>query len=110
MALNEAETIARLINPRLYERGWTEAHIRREQSAGAVVLGPDGRPRRWPGRVDLVLNALVGDGAAPVPVALIEAKAEAGPPPCTRRSRRRQAPAPRCDRSRSARAGLYWPC
>ncbi len=38
--LNEAETIARLINPGLYQIGWTENFIKREMeiTAGAIVI------------------------------------------------------------------------
>jgi type I restriction enzyme, R subunit len=45
MALGEADTRAKLIDPALHSRGWTEDLIRREETAGAVdVL--DGRARR----------------------------------------------------------------
>ena len=33
---SEADTRAKLINPALYARGWTEDNIRREQNAGAL--------------------------------------------------------------------------
>ena len=45
MPLGEADTRAKLIDPALHARGWTEDLIRREETAGAVdVL--DGRARR----------------------------------------------------------------
>ena len=45
MPLSEADTRAKLIDPALHARGWTEDLIRREETAGAVdVL--DGRARR----------------------------------------------------------------
>jgi type I restriction enzyme R subunit len=34
--LNEAETRAKLIDPALHARGWTEDLIKREETAGAV--------------------------------------------------------------------------
>ena len=40
MPLGEADTRAKLIDPALHARGWTEDLIRREETAGAVdVLG-----------------------------------------------------------------------
>ncbi len=79
MALNEADTRAKLIDPALRECGWTEDLVFREQTAGAIVL--DGkRPRQLPGRVDYLLRVRVNPGTQPVPLALIEAKAETKPP------------------------------
>jgi len=80
MALNESETRAKLIDPALHDRGWTEELIKREESAGAVEIVA-GRPRkRARGRVDYLLRIKVTSEAQPVAVALIEAKAEALPP------------------------------
>ncbi len=43
--MTEADTRARLIDPAIHARGWTEEFIRREESAGAVeILG--GKARR----------------------------------------------------------------
>ena len=79
MALNEADTRAKLIDPALRECGWTEDLVFREQTAGAIVL--DGkRPRQLPGRVDYLLRVRVNPGTQPVALALIEAKAENKPP------------------------------
>ena len=52
MALNEADTRAKLIDPALYSRGWTENLIKREETAGAIeIIG--GTPRKQAkGRVD----------------------------------------------------------
>jgi type I restriction enzyme R subunit len=76
MGLGEADTRAKLIDPALHARGWTEDLIRREETAGAVEIVA-GRPRRRArGRVDYTLRVSVGPGAQPVAVALIEAKAE----------------------------------
>lgn len=50
--LNEAETRAKLIDPALHARGWTEDLIKREETAGAVEIF-EGKPRRRSkGRVD----------------------------------------------------------
>ena len=80
MSLSEADTRAKLIDPKLYVRGWTEELIRREETAGAVeIVG--GQPRRQPrGRVDYTLRVKVNSEAQPLAVALLEAKAEHLPP------------------------------
>lgn len=36
MSLSEADTRAKLIDPALHNRGWTEDLIRREETAGAA--------------------------------------------------------------------------
>lgn len=80
MPLSEADTRAKLIDPALHARGWTEDLIRREETAGAVEI-VDGQPRkRSQGRTDYTLRIKVTSGAQPVAVALIEAKAENLPP------------------------------
>jgi type I restriction enzyme R subunit len=77
---NESDTRAKLIDPTIHSRGWTEDLIRREETAGAVEV-VDGKPRRRArGRVDYVLRVKVTADAQPVAVALIEAKAEDLPP------------------------------
>ncbi|MEN9259057.1 MAG: DEAD/DEAH box helicase family protein [Gloeomargarita sp. SRBZ-1_bins_9] len=76
MGLNETDTRAKLIDPALYKRGWTENLIRREETAGAIEI-VDGKPRRRArGRVDYLLRVAVNAESQPVAVALIEAKAE----------------------------------
>lgn len=45
MGLNEADTRAKLIDPALHKRGWTEDLIRREETAGTVEI-INGKPRR----------------------------------------------------------------
>ena len=75
MALSEADTSAKLIDPALHDQGWTEEHIRREETAGAVSV-VDGKPRKGRGRVDYVLRLKVTTDSQPVAIALIEAKAE----------------------------------
>lgn len=80
LPLNEADTRAKLIDPALYARGWTENLIRREETAGAIEI-IDGKPRqRAKGRVDYLLRIAVNAESQPVAVALIEAKAENLPP------------------------------
>jgi type I restriction enzyme, R subunit len=80
MALSELDTRAKLIDPAIHARGWTEDLIRREETAGIIEV-IDGRPRRRAkGRVDYVLRVKVNSEAQPVAVALIEAKAEHLPP------------------------------
>jgi type I restriction enzyme R subunit len=80
MPLSESDTRAKLIDPALHARGWTEDLIRREETAGVVEV-LDGRPRRSQhGRIDYLLRVKVTMDAQPVAVALIEAKAEHLPP------------------------------
>ncbi|MBI4248534.1 MAG: DEAD/DEAH box helicase family protein [Elusimicrobia bacterium] len=78
--LNEADTRAKLVDPAIHARGWSEDLIRREETAGAIEV-IDGKPRkRAKGRTDYVLRIKVNAETQPVAVALIEAKAEKLPP------------------------------
>jgi type I restriction enzyme R subunit len=80
MALNESDTRAKLIDPAIHARGWTEDLIRREETAAAIEI-IDGKPRkRAKGRVDYTLRVKVNPQTQPVAVALIETKAEDLPP------------------------------
>ena len=80
MSLTESDTRAKLIDPAIHARGWTEELIRREETAGAIEI-VDGKPRkRTKGRIDYVLRIKVNIDTQPVAVALIEAKAEHLPP------------------------------
>lgn len=80
MPFGESDTRAKLIDPAIHARGWTEELIRREETAGAIEV-IDGRPRkRSRGKVDYLLRIRVNPGTQPVAVALIEAKAESFPP------------------------------
>jgi type I restriction enzyme R subunit len=80
MPLSESDTRAKLIDPAIHARGWTEDLIRREETAATVDI-IDGFPRRRArGRVDYVLRVKVNPDTQPVAVALIEAKAEHLPP------------------------------
>lgn len=76
----EADTRAKLIDPGLYERGWTEAHIRREQTAGTIELTEEGAERLAPGRIDYVLRLPISDSTQPVAIAYVEAKRENAQP------------------------------
>jgi type I restriction enzyme R subunit len=80
MLLTESDTRAKLIDPAIHQRGWTEDLIRREETAGAIEIGEGGPRRRPKGRIDYVLRVKVTLESQPVAVALIEAKAEHLPP------------------------------
>lgn len=80
MSFNEADTRAKLIDPAIHRRGWTEDLIRREETAGAVeIIGGKAR-RRSRGKIDYVLRVRVNKESQPAAVALIEAKKESLPP------------------------------
>ncbi|MEX2236057.1 MAG: DEAD/DEAH box helicase family protein [Dehalococcoidia bacterium] len=80
MTLSEADTRARLIDPALYARGWTEDMIRREETDGGIYIAEGRARRRSHGRVDYTLRVKARPDGHPVAVALIEAKAEHLPP------------------------------
>ena len=47
MSLNESDTRAKLIDPVIHGRGWTEDLIRREETAGAIeIVGGKAKRRR----------------------------------------------------------------
>jgi len=80
MSLNESDTRAKLVDPAIHKRGWTEDLIKREETADTIEI-VDGKPKKRPrGRVDYLLRIKVNVGTQPVAVALIEAKAEDKPP------------------------------
>jgi type I restriction enzyme R subunit len=79
MPLSEADTIAKHITPALYQRGWTEEHIRREENAGENII-VRGKPRKGRKRIDLTLRVRIASDTQPVAVALIEAKKDTLPP------------------------------
>ena len=80
MGLSESDTRAKLIDPALHARGWTEDLIRREETAGAIEI-INGKPfKQTKGRIDYTLRLKVAEDAQPVAVALIEAKPEDKPP------------------------------
>lgn len=78
--LSESDTRAKLIDPALHERGWTEDMIKREETAGAIEIVNESARRQSHGRADYTLRLKVRPDAQPVAVALIEAKAEHLPP------------------------------
>ncbi|HBE44048.1 MAG TPA: hypothetical protein DDW17_01010 [Deltaproteobacteria bacterium] len=72
--LSEADTKAKLIDPALHNRGWTEDLIHREETACGIDI-IDGKPkRRERGRIDYLLRIRVNISTQPIPVALLEAK------------------------------------
>ncbi|MDA8085886.1 MAG: DEAD/DEAH box helicase family protein [Nitrospiraceae bacterium] len=80
MALTESDTRAKLIDPAIHARGWTEDLIRREETAGSIEIY-DGKPRRrGKGRIDYTLRVKVHPETQPIALALIEAKKENLPP------------------------------
>ncbi len=80
MSLSEADTKAKLIDPVLHQRGWTEDLIRREETERGIEI-IDGKPRRREqGRIDYLLRVRVNISSQPVAIALIEAKRSDDPP------------------------------
>lgn len=81
--LNEADTRAKLIDPKLREAGWGEDRIAREHyvqkdrqsTAGRIYLVGDEARRKLPKKVDYVLRY-----SDVLPVAVIEAKDESHEP------------------------------
>ncbi|HMN97550.1 MAG TPA: DEAD/DEAH box helicase family protein [Phycisphaerales bacterium] len=80
MTLTEADTRAKLIDPAIHARGWSEDLICREVTLGAVEIVNDKGRRRSSGRTDYTLRIRVNAETQPVAVALIEAKKESLPP------------------------------
>lgn len=79
--LNEADTRAKIIDPAIHARGWTEEQIFREQTAPPIdIINGKARRRNRGGKTDYTLRIKVGQNSQPVAVALIEAKAEELPP------------------------------
>lgn len=76
----EADTRAKLIDPLLYAAGWTEEHIRREETAGGIEVIEGEARRLSKGRVDYTLRFKLSASVQPVALAYIEAKAETKDP------------------------------
>ena len=76
----EADTRAKLIDPALYSLGWSEEHIRREETAGGIEIVEGVARRQSRGRVDYTLRVRVTTPSQPVALAYVEAKAENKPP------------------------------
>jgi len=79
MPLNESDTRAKLIDPAIHRRGWTEDLIRREETAGTVEIINGKARRRSRGKIDYVLRVKVNVDTQPVALSLIEAKKESLP-------------------------------
>ena len=74
--LNEADTRAKLIDPILHQKGWTEDLISREETERGIIIS-GGKPlREKTGRTDYLLRIKVSPSTQPIAVALIEAKRE----------------------------------
>jgi type I restriction enzyme R subunit len=80
VTLSEADTRAKLIDPAIHARGWTEDLIRREETAGTIDIIDSKPKRRSKGRIDYTLRIKIHPDNQPVAVALIEAKREELPP------------------------------
>lgn len=81
MGYNEAETRFFLIDPILRGKGYNEHwKLKLETPAPVEPIGNKGRRRAGAGRVDYLLCIQVGDMPKPLPVGVIEAKAETEDP------------------------------
>lgn len=80
MALSEADTRAKLIDPAIHACGWSEDMICRETTLGAVEIIAGKARQRSGGRTDYTLRVRVSTEAQPVAVALLEAKKDTLPP------------------------------
>lgn len=78
--MNEAETRYELIDPALRAKGYTRPYLRLETKAPVEPVGFKGRRKSGPGRVDYLLCVDVPGGKAPLPIAILEAKAESRDP------------------------------
>ena len=57
-SLSEADTHAKLVNPAIYKKGWTEDHIKREETTGAVDIIAGKARRRSNSKQQLTRNHL----------------------------------------------------
>ena len=73
MGLNEADTRAKLIDPKIHDVGWKEDLIRRETTAGTIEI-INGRPKRKSGRTDYLLCFPSKDEENPLAIAILEVK------------------------------------
>lgn len=80
MPLSEADTRAKLIDPALHTRGWTEDLIRREETASGIDIIDSKPRRRQRGRTDYLLRIRVNLNTQPIAIALMEAKRDDEPP------------------------------
>lgn len=75
MPYNEADTRAKLIDPKIHDIGWNEDLIRRETTAGTIEI-INGRPKRRNGRTDYLLCLPSKENEIPLAIAVLEAKKE----------------------------------
>lgn len=80
MTYNEAETRYELIGPILREKGYRQWRVKLETPAPVEPTGNKGRRRSGNGRTDYLLCVQAGDMPKPLPVGVIEAKAESEDP------------------------------
>lgn len=76
MGMNEADTRSKLIDPAMWAVGWTQDNVKREESAGTIIIAGKKARRASSGRMDYTLRLLVNKHSQPVAVAFVEAKAE----------------------------------
>ncbi len=70
MPLNESDARAKLIDPAIYARGWTEDLICREETAGAIEIINGQARRRAKPRVHYALSVKVHMESQPLPLHL----------------------------------------
>ena len=76
MKKNEEETRFYLIDPVLREKGYNWPYLKMERPAPVEPIGPKGRRRSGPGKVDYLICIDHPNGTAPLPVGILEAKKE----------------------------------
>ncbi len=76
MKKNEEETRFYLIDPILRAKGYDWPYLRMERPAPVEPIGPKGRRRPGPGKVDYLICIDGPSGTAPLPVGILEAKNE----------------------------------
>jgi type I restriction enzyme R subunit len=76
MGKNEAETRYELIDPVLREKGYRVPYVGLETPSPVEPIGPKGRRRKGPGKVDYLLCVEVPGALKPLPIAILEAKKE----------------------------------
>ncbi len=80
LTYNEAETRFELIDPVLRAKGYRQWRVRLETPAPVEPIGPKGRRRAGSGRTDYLLCIQANDMPSPLPIGVIEAKAETTDP------------------------------
>jgi type I restriction enzyme R subunit len=80
MNRNEAETRYDLIDPILRGKGYRVPYIKLETPAPVEPIGPKGRRRKGPGKIDYLLCVETANGPTPLPIAILEAKKEGEDP------------------------------